>query len=252
MKKENNAIVVTSIISGVILIIAILALTTFSSSVNSGNSVTVQGIANVKATPDLLTIYFSIETLGDTASEASDANNVILTKLENAIVAQGFEKSDLKTQSFNVYPNTYWDGTKTKTEGYKATHSLKIELSSEQFDKISEVVDAGVDSGAGISYINFELTQESQNAYKAQALELASKDAKIKAEAVALGFNKNVGRLISVQVNDFGYYPWNLYTAKSEGGVSADDVASARETAMNLTPSEQDISATISATYKIR
>jgi uncharacterized protein YggE len=250
---KNNAIIVTSIISGVVLLIAILALVVFSPfSSAAKNSVTVEGLSTVKALPDVISIYFTIETTGTTSVEAKDANTLIYDKLVNALVAEGFKESDIKTDSYNVYPNTYWENGKEKTDGFKASHSLKLELSSNESDKLSPAIDAGVKAGAGISYINFELSQTAQNTYKAEALKLASQDAMVKADSVASGFNKKVGKLISVQVTNFGYYPWNVYTARSEGGASSGDVALAKEAAMNINPSEQDITASISATFKLR
>lgn len=248
MKKENNAIVITSIISGVVLLIAAIALFAFQSP--SSNVITVQGVSSIKATPDLITVYYNIETEGNTSAQAKDANTLVYNKLVDALVAQGFKESDLKTESFNIYPNTYWNGEKEKQDGYKASHSLKLELSTEQLDKLTYAIDAGANAGAGISYINFELTQKSQNKYKAQALQLAAQDAQIKADSVAKGFNKKTGKLVSVQVSEFGYYPWNIYTSRA-GGV-AEDAALAKESTMSIQPSEQEISASISATFKLQ
>jgi uncharacterized protein YggE len=251
MKQENKTIVVTSIIAGVVLIVALAFLLVFQPKAgNTTNSITVQGISSIKATPDLLSVYFNIETKAETSAEATSANAKILENFTNALIAQGFEKEDIKTENFNVYPNTYWENDRMKDDGYKATHSLIIQLEKEEFDKVSEVIDAGVEAGAGVSYINFELTQESQNTYKAQALKLAATDAKIKAESIAEGFDKKVGSLISVSVNDFGYYPWNVYSTSARG--YAEDAAMAKEVAMNIQPTEQEISASISAVYKMR
>jgi hypothetical protein len=249
MKKENNAIVITSIIAGVVLLIALSAMFVFSES-TSKDVVTVNGMSTIKATPDLIGVYYTIETKGATSAEASSANTVILTSLKNTLTAQGFSEEDLKTESFNVYPNTYWENGKQKQDGYIAYHSLKIELPIEEIDKLTSVIDAGVNAGAGISYINFELTPESQNEYKAQALELAAKDAQIKADAVASGFGKRAGRLVSVQVSEFGYYPWNVYS--SRGGVSAQEADLAKDAAVSISPSEEEISASVSATFKLQ
>ncbi len=255
MKKDNRAIIITSIIAGVILIIALLALTTLSSmNPYSKKSVTVEGISNIEVAPDIIGIYFNIETNGSTSAEAKDANNEIFEDLIVQLALEGFDRSELKTQSFNIYPDYIWDDGTRKDNGYKATHSLKLELTSDDFDRISEVIDAGVDSGAGISYINFELSQELQSQYKAEALELASKDARVKAEAVALGFNKKVGKLVSVSVSDYYYYPMNIYTRSSvdyeDSGYG--DCVSLKEAVANIEPSELDITARVSATYKIR
>ena len=249
MKKENNAIVITSIISGVVLLIALYAMFTFSDS-TSKDVVTVNGISTVKATPDLVVVYFTIETKGTTSSEAKDANTVILNKLKEGLVAQGFAEEDLTTENFNIYPNTYYESGKQKQDGYIASHSLKIELDTDMMDKLTSVVDAGVNAGAGISYINFELTLESQAKYKAQALEEAAKDAQVKADAVASGFGKTAGKLVSVSVSEFGYYPWNVYSAR--GVSSLEDATIVKEAAVNIQPSEEEISASVSATFKLQ
>jgi uncharacterized protein YggE len=254
MKKENSAIVITCIIAVVILVVAIFAITRFSSvNPSTGKSVTVEGVATLKALPDVISVYFSIETKGKTSAEAKDANTKIYDDLVEGITIAGFNESELKTESFNVYPNTYWDAPsgKQKTDGFIATHSLKLELSSDQSDKLSDAIDAGVTAGAGISYINFELSQKAQNDYKAQALKLASEDATVKANAIASGFGKQVGKLLSVQVNSFNYYPWNVYTAMDSSGRAPGDITLAKEAAMNINPSEQDVSASITATFKL-
>ncbi|MCK9568088.1 SIMPL domain-containing protein [Candidatus Pacearchaeota archaeon] len=248
MKKENNAIVVTSIIAGVVLLIAVSAMFMFSGFSTSNDVVTVTGLSTIKATPDLVGVYFTIETKGTTSAEASDANTVILNSLQNSLVAQGFTEEDLKTESFSIQPNINWVNGKQIQDGYIAYHYLKLEFSTEDLDKLSPVIDAGVDSGAGISYINFELTQEAQNSYKAQALELAAQDAQIKADAVASGFGKEAGKLVSVSVSEFGYYPWNVYSSSG----SAEDSSAIKTATMSISPSEEEITASVSATFKLQ
>lgn len=250
MKKIDKSIIITSIIAGVILIIALIALSTISSIVpNSKNTVTVEGVATIDAKPDLLAVYFNIETTGVSASQAKNESDLISEELLSRIVALGFEESELQTQGYNIYPNIYWENNLQKQNGYKSTHTLRLELTEDEFDLADDVVDAGVDSGSGIGYINFELSPELQNQYKAEALEIASKDARIKAEAVAEGFDKNLGRLVSVQVSNFGYYPWAVYSASSDS--AKEEGALAREAVSNITPGEQEINARVSATFKI-
>jgi len=248
MKKENNAIVVTSIIAGVVLLIAILYLTVISPS--TGNSVTVEGISTIKAMPDVISVYITIESKGATSSEATVANTQIYEDLVEEMIIAGFEENDLTTESFSVYENVYWENGKEKTDGYVAYHYLKVELISEKMSEVSSVVNAGVNSGAEISYINFELSQASQNVYKAEALKLASEDARIKAGAIASGFDMEVGKILSIQTSDFGYYPWNVYTAK--GGSIREDSVAAQETAVTINPSEEEITASVTATFKLK
>lgn len=247
MKKENNAIVITSIISGVVLLIAFSAMFMFS-DFTSKDVVSVTGTSTIKATPDLVGVYFTIETKGDTSAEAKDANNLILNNLRNALVSQGFSEEDLKTESFSIYPNTNWVNGKEVQDGYIAYHYLKLEFPTDDLDKLTSVIDAGANAGAGISYINFELTEESQNAYKAQALEMASKDAQVKADAVASGFGKKAGKLVSVQVSQYSYMPWNVYASSGR----AEDASVVKQEVMSIQPSEEEISASVYATFKLQ
>ena len=249
MNKKENSIIITSIIAVVVIAIALILVFTLRPS-SAGNTVNVQGMATVKAMPDLVTVYFNVETKADTAVEAKDNNSIIVDQLIASLVALGFDRSEIVTENFNVYPNYEWTGREQKQDGYIATHSIKVELSTEESDKIGSVVDAGVDAGANINYINFELSSELQNQYKAEAMKLAAQDARIKAESVASGFGKNVGKLVNIQVNDFGYYPWNVYSSSGMGMM--EDAVMAKEAAVSITPGEREVSATVSAVYKIK
>jgi hypothetical protein len=252
MKKENQAIVITSIIAGVILIVAVLALLMLAPQSSSNSSITVQGVSTIKAMPDLITVYFSINTEGTTSAEASDENSEIYDKLVEEMEKIGISSEEIKTENYNIYPKYNWDDGKQTSDGYQAYRSIKIEISANESEFLSEIIDSGVEAGAGISYINFELSQKLQNSYKAQALKLAAQDAKIKAISLASGFEKSVGRLISVSTSDFGYYPWNVYSATSEDGRDSQEIYSAKETAASINPSEKEITATVSATYRVR
>ena len=88
---------------------------------------------------------------------------------------------------------------------------------------------------------------ENQNKYKAEALKKAAEDAKIKAESIALGLDKKLGRLVSTSNSQFGYNPWNIYSKVESAGV-----IDAKTIASNIQPSEQKISASVSVTYKLK
>jgi len=239
----EKGIKITLIIAATILIIALIAVYAVF-QLNSTNTVNVNGQATIKAVPDLITVYFDIQTKGATAKEAEDKNSEISSKLSENLVNIGFNQEDLKTQSFSVTPNYVWINNKQSQEGYIAVHSMKIQLTIDKLSQLGSVIDSGINSGSSISYINFELSPEKQNTYKAEALKLATDDARIKAEAIAEGLGKNLGRIVSVSDSSFNYYPWPVYSAESS--------KDARETTANIQPSEQDISSQVSVIYKLR
>lgn len=229
----------------VVLLTGILVYSNFS----SGNTVTGNGQATIKVVPDLVSVYFNVDTKANTSSEATSKNAEIVDKLIAELVSEGLEKDEIQTMNLNVYPIYDQVNGQEISRGFRATHSLKVELPTSDSGKIGDVIDAGVNAGAGISYINFELSQEKQNDYKAQALKSATEDAKIKAQAIVSGLGKNLGRLVSVSDTSFNYYPWPLYTS-AEGTTM--DASAAKTATTNISPGEQEVTSSVTAVFKIR
>lgn len=245
----KTSVQLTLIIAAAVIAVVMVGIWAFFQIIpQTSNTVNVQGTSQIKAVPDLVTIYFSVQTNGSTAKEAKDKNSEIVDNAITNLVKQGFERKDITTENFNVYPDYSWENNKQELIGYKATHNIKVEMSTNRADKIGDAIDAGVDAGALISYINFELSIVKQNEYKALALKQASEDARIKAESVASGLGKTVGKLISVSVNDFGYYPWPLY----RNDAMAVGAAEAKSATTNIQPGQQDINANVQAVFSLK
>lgn len=239
MKMDKATQITLIVIVGIVLLALII--NNFGST---QNTISVMGTATIEATPDLVSVYFSIDTKGATSNEAADKNSDIVNNLTSSLIARDFDEEDIKTVSYSIYPD--YDYRTGQTIGFRATHSLKVELPAAQSEKLGDIIDSGVEAGAGISYINFELTQESQNTYKTEAMKLAAQDATAKARGVADGLGKNLGSLVSVTVSDYGYVPWLAYDAGSAS------TAEVKEAAASIVPSEQQISATVTAVFRIR
>ncbi len=248
----NNSVKITLIIAGTIILLALIGYGFVYGMMNANsNTVSVNGQSTIKVSPDLVTIYFNVETNGTSAKEAKDANSIIVDKLTSNIVALGFKETDVQTQSLNIYEDIRWENNRQKSYGFKASHQIKVELSTNSASKISDVIDAGVNAGALLQYINFELTNAKQNEYKAQALKEAGEDAKTKAEAIAVGLGKRVGKLVSVSTSSYEYRPWNIYTASADASMMKEDVAQAKVAAGNIQPGSQEVTGYLSVVYKI-
>jgi len=245
-KNNNNAIIITSIISVVILIVAALLIFSFSPQSKSiSDTVTVEGVGSVKVIPDVLSIKLKVETLKKTSVEAKDENAKIMEKVINALIANGFTREELVTDNFNIYEQFDWNSGNRKSIGFRATHGVSMKFGANENEKLSTVIDTAVENGATIDYINFALSTEIENKYKAEAMKVAALDAKVKAQSVAEGFNKKLGKLINIKVNNFGYNPWIVY-----GEVA--DTAVMESVATNVEVGEKEVTARVGATYKFR
>lgn len=246
--KMESSVKVAIIICATLLVLSMIGIYFFNRIIPASNTIKVEGLSEIKAVPDIVAVYFNIETNASTAKEAKDLNSNIVDSVINSLINSGFSRDKITTQNFNIYEDYEWKDGEQTSKGYKATHSLKVELKAGETEKAGEVIDLGVDSGAMISYINFELSLDEQNKYKATALAQATEDAKIKAEAIADGLNKKLGRLISISDSSFNYYPWRMYDGV---GVASVDAEEAKTATTSIQPGEQTISARVNVIYKI-
>ncbi|MCX8158892.1 MAG: SIMPL domain-containing protein [Candidatus Pacearchaeota archaeon] len=211
------------------------------------NTISVNGEAILKAKPDVLTIYFNIETKGNSAQEAKDNNAKIVNNIIEKITKDLIEKEKISTENYNIYEDYIWENNKQKFVGYKASYNMKIELNSSEIEKAGKIIDIGVNEGAKLSYINFELSKKKENEYKAKALEEASKDARIKADSISAGLGKKVKEIKSISALEFNYYPWRVYESSVGDGVVV-----AKESLTNILPSEREINARVNIVFSIK
>ena len=214
---------------------------------NTGATVSAQGTAQVKAMPDEVSVYINVQARNASAELAQTQQNEISDDLITELVKLGFERKEIQTLSMSVYEDFDWSSGNRVSKGYLAVHQISVKTND--FDKTGAIVDKAIESGALVSGINFELSQEKQNEYKQEALKKAGEDAKAKAEATAEGLGKNLGRLVSVESQDFYYYPRALYSGAGMDMVAEN--AQAKAAASSISPSEMDVSATLQVKYKL-
>jgi len=229
-----------------ILLIALVAVAGFIYFPSSQAVVSAQGMSSLEVKPDKVSIYINSEGRGDTAQKAKEALDKILDDTMTALLKTGLERKDIQLINLNVYPEYDWSDGSQKQKGFLASEQIVVETTN--FDLVSPIVDAAIDNGALLSYINFELSEAKQSQYKAQALEAASKDAKTKAQATASGLGKNIGALVSVKSEDFNYGPYRYFDSAVSGG----SVASVKEAVANPAPQELTVSATVTVEYRLK
>jgi len=249
MNKQgsSDSIKVTWIIVGAVVVLAVIALIVFL-SLRPGTTISTNGVSQVKAVPDLVSIYLNIETNGSDAAQAKNDNAEIVDKVTTGLLKLGINRDEITTESFNIYQDYDWSSGKQVLKGYKATYIMKVQLPSTKMNQAGSVIDVGVDNGALVNYINFELSLAKQNEYKAQALKQATEDARIKAESIASGLGKKVGGVVSIQDSGFYYNPWPIY----RNDVMAMDSSEAKAAiSTNINPGQQDINAQVSVVFKL-
>lgn len=246
MKMDKSVQITLIIVIGLIIIGVIVISGIGNISNPSQNTISVMGQSTINVMPDLVSIYFSSDTKGATSIEASDKNSQIVDNLTNALISQGFTNDQIQTQSFSVSPTYDWTNGTGVITGYEAIQIIEIQIPANESQKIGPIIDSGVNVGAGISNINFELSQADQNTYKTEAMKLAAQDATSKASGIADGLGKQLGDLVSVSTGNYDYAPWPLMN------VAGASTAEVQKAVTNIQPSQQEISASVTAVFKIK
>ncbi|PIN93923.1 hypothetical protein COU54_01160 [Candidatus Pacearchaeota archaeon CG10_big_fil_rev_8_21_14_0_10_31_24] len=237
----------------VILLIVGLVYTSISNS--KAPNVSAQGTASLEVVPDEVSVSFNIETRNISQKIAQEQAIEIGDRVKNSLKGNGISGEDVKFLSFSVYPEYNWDKGKNELIGYVARQEILV--NSKSFDEVFDIVNSGVSSGASVSYINFELSSKLQNEYKVKALELASEDAKLKAQAIASGQGKELGKLISLSNQDFNYNPIRYYdygvaTSEAKASGSAEIEVPELNDLNDINPKEINIQASVSVQYTLR
>ncbi len=243
MAKQN--INWTPIIVALIIVLGLGAVAGyyFMNQSSTQHTVSANGAGQIFVSPDRAVVYVSVQARNASADGAKNMNAAMSEKVMNALLALGIAKTDIETQNYYLQPEYSYDSGKQTLIDYIASNDLKV--STKNFDNAGKIVDAAGNAGALISSINFDLSIEKQNQYKAQVLGDASKDAKTKAEAIAAGLGKSLGSLVSVASSDYNYRPYPLYMAAASG-------VSAKEAATNISPQQLEVDGSVTVTYSIK
>ena len=239
MKNTNTILVV-------IIILLVAGFLFYNSSNTEATTINVNGQSTIKAEADEVSVYVGIETTEKTSEESKNANAKISDNVLVVLKTAGIPEGDIETSSYYIYPEYDWSNNKQELVGYRTSNVLKI--TTKDFDKVGAIVDSSVDAGATtIQSINFELSQDKQNEVKTQAISKATEDAKVKAEATAQGLNAKLGKVKTVTIQDYNYYPFPIYASADDG--AALDVKEVARTAIQ--PSSLDVSSTVNVVFEI-
>lgn len=208
----------------------------------SKRTVTVNGTGQITIEPDVAYVNLGVLTNGKTADEAQQENAAIFEKLNDVLFQQfKIDEKDVKTVSFNLRPDySYQEGKEPTITGYTASHMIRITY--RDLDRIGELLDAAVK--AGVNQINrVEYATEKFEEYELQAMELAMKNARQKAERLAATEGQTIKGVVQISQHGTNY---GIYAAAA-ASVAFDAVPKSTTT---VNPGEIEISAAVTVVYE--
>jgi uncharacterized protein YggE len=161
--------------------------------------ITVTGVAEADAVPDLATVTAGVETRADTAAAALAANSEAMTAVFAALEAAGIERRDMQTSQLSIGPvyGPYREGDPEpqRVIGYDATNTVTVRV--REIAELGGVIDSLATAGSNRLYgIGFEVSDPEPHLDTAR--EQAVADARAKAELFARAAGVTLGPVVSI------------------------------------------------------
>ena len=160
--------------------------------------ITVSAEGKVNVTPDAVRTYATVSLVASTSKGALESANAVSAKVRTALLDNGIQRRDLRTQSLTVYPEYNYSQDRGSTLiGYRASQAFDILVRNAS--NAGAVVDAIVAVGGDDLQVNsvspFVLNAASATA---SARENAVKNARVKARSYASLLDVSLGKVISL------------------------------------------------------
>lgn len=204
------------------------------------NTISVSDSFTMQVEPDLLELYFSIETRADTALGAQQENTRISDSVIAALKNQGIKNHEIETIGYYLSPEYDWTEGTRDLIGYTQRHSLKV--TTQRLDKVGDLIDAATKAGVtDINTVSYTLSREKRDEVIAEALAKAAEKTKVKAQSLATTLGVKLGKVAMVSESNVNYYPYVYAMAEKAAG----------EAAPTIMPQNLEVTAYISLAYEI-
>lgn len=165
--------------------------------------IAVVGSAQMMAMPDIAMIHLNVESVKKSSLDAKRDVDQRVNNLLEGLVKFSIDEKNVSASNISTEPRySYGRNEREKIEGYVARRTLKVTLT--EIDKLNEFMDFAL--SVKINAIrNIELKSSKAEALKQEALMMAIKNAKAKADELAKGFDAKRGKIYSINSSSEHY-----------------------------------------------
>jgi uncharacterized protein YggE len=156
----------------------------------------VTGEGVVKATPDQAWVSIGAESRSKVSKDAQQRNAETMTAVLQKIAAFGIPKDAIKTTAIDLQVEFDYANGRQTPRGYVARNTVEVRV--DDLSKLGDVLDAVANSGATMIHgLRFDVKLREQA--EAAALQSAVKNAMAKSQAIALGANRSIDRILKIE-----------------------------------------------------
>ena len=184
-----------------ILILALILIFGISSTAAAEERISVISVSGegvVEVAPDRATISAGVITRDKNAAKVQGDNSRIASEIIKAVAALGIDKKNIRTGNYSFHQYYRQENNRRIADGYEANNTVTIII--DDLNLVGKVIDAALSHGANnIDSLEFGIKNKAN--LQNEAIRLALRDARAKAEVVAAEFGKNIVGVKNVSVN---------------------------------------------------
>ena len=162
-------------------------------------TISVSGEGIVETSPDRATISVGVVSRDKDASKVQAESARTATEILNSVVALGVERKNIRTGNY-TFRQVFRTNDKGKRifDGYEVNNTVTIVV--DDIKIVGKVIDAALSHGANkVDSLQFGLRDKKN--FQLEAIQLATRDARAKAEIVARELGRSIIGVRSVSVN---------------------------------------------------
>ena len=232
-----------------IMLVAFARTATAQEAVSEPGQITVSGLGEVTAEPDLAVITTGVVTSAPTAREAVTANTQAMNGVLGRLKEMGIADRDLQTSDFSITPQyQHFRGQNgqpappPRIVAYEVRNTLRVRI--RELESTGAILDAVVSDGANqVSGIGFSI--DDPTALMQKARRRAVSDARDRAEVLADSLGVALGRIVSVSEGQMRPPVPQPRMARMEMAMAADAGP------VSVEAGEQLLTATVTITWEI-
>lgn len=211
-------------------------------------TITVTGVGNVKTKPDMIELVFNLSSRNFKYDQAITQAESDLKEIQQVIVKNGFEQSELKTIKFNIdsrYKSVHdvKGNYKDVFMGYELEQTLKLEFNLDM-SRLAQILNQ-ISTLSTKPKLRLNFTVRDKNAIKEELLKEAAINARHKAEILTKAAGVKLGDLVKID------YSWGEMRLYSDSRYDFDDMGTdymlEEASFSDMTP--EDISMSDTATF---
>ena len=187
-----------------ILILIVAIIFSFNSTASAEErvpTISVSGEGVVEVAPDRATISLGVVNRDKDAAKVQADNSRIANNIIKAVTALGVDKKNIRTGNYSFHQYYRNDNNRRIADGYEANNTVTVIV--DDLNLVGKIIDAALSHGANnIDSLEFGIKDKGN--LQNEAIRLAVRDARAKAEVVAAELGKKIVGVLSVSVNS-GY-----------------------------------------------